>query len=230
MRFELFLDLRRPYAPWEWGLTVVAIAAAAGTFLAATRPSCSSTESRRADGRKDEGLGDRAVSTVSDCGGPRAADHSDVELLQVDSQEQLAEARQLVVEYADWLGIDLSFQDFDRELAEFPGEYSPPSGGILLARVGEQIAGCVALCRAGEVICEMKRLFVRAAFRGQGIGKRLATAIIDEARKKGYRRMRLDTLSWMTEAITLYESLGFEDIEPYRYNPFKDARFMELVL
>ena len=151
-------------------------------------------------------------------------------LVPAHAKENLVRVRELFIEYAEAIGIDLSFQDFADELADLPGEYAPPDGGVLLALVDGQPAGCVALRPFGEGICEMKRLYVRPAFRGRGIGLELANTIIDQARTVGYERMRLDTIPSMKPAITLYESLGFKTIKPYRYNPIEGARFMELIL
>lgn len=153
-----------------------------------------------------------------------------LQITTVESPQDLEAIRELFVEYAVSLGIDLSFQNFDRELAELPGEYAPPAGRLLLAIVDHQIAGCAALRKITDEFCEMKRLYVRSAFRGKAIGKELAIAAIAEARTIGYKCMRLDTLPAMQTAMRLHASLGFKDIEPYRYNPIAGSRFMELDL
>ena len=152
-------------------------------------------------------------------------------LFQASSNEDISQARSLFEEYEKSLGISLCFQNFDQEVAQLPGYYAPPDGRLLLAADDEQIAGCIALRKLGPGLCEMKRLFVRPAFRGTGLGRVLVESIIDEARKLGYAHMRLDTMPGrMDKAIALYRSVGFVEIEPYCENPAQDAKFMELDL
>ncbi len=149
---------------------------------------------------------------------------------QVLTKKQIRNAKKLFIEYANNLGVDLNFQNFQEELDKFPGYYSPPEGCIYLAYYGKKLAGCVALRKIKNDICEMKRLYIRLKFRGESIGKTLATMIIRKSREIGYKYMRLDTLPFMKEAITLYLALGFKEINPYRYNPFENAKFFELEL
>ena len=153
-----------------------------------------------------------------------------LKLLQVQTPKHVQQTRELFQEYQRSLGIDLCFQDFERELAGLPGEYAPPSGRLLLCFHDDILAGCVALRRMDETICEMKRLYVKPAFRGSHTGRALAQTVIDEARSIGYKKMRLDTLPSMIQAISLYRSLGFKEIKPYRLNPVPGALFMELDL
>jgi len=154
-----------------------------------------------------------------------------MEIIPANSIDGVESARELFKEYAAWLEIDLCFQDFDKELAELPGDYAPPDGRLLLAVQDQGVAGCIALRKIGEGICEMKRLFVREEFRGQGLGRQLVKAIIGEAKEIGYARLRLDTLPpKMNDAIALYRSLGFKEIEAYYQNPVPGAKFMELIV
>jgi ribosomal protein S18 acetylase RimI-like enzyme len=138
--------------------------------------------------------------------------------------------RALFGEYAASLGFDLSFQGFERELRELPGDYAPPRGGLLVARAGGEPAGCAALRPLDGETCEMKRLYVRPEFRGAGVGRALAEAVVEAARRAGYRRMRLDTVPSMQAARALYRTIGFREIEPYRFNPVPGTAFMELDL
>lgn len=145
-------------------------------------------------------------------------------------EADLDTVRVLLREYAAALGFSLDFQDFDRELAGLPGAYAPPAGALLLARDAGEAAGCVALRPIAPGTCEMKRLYVRPACRGRGVGALLAGAILTEARRRGYQRMRLDTVPGMEAAQALYERLGFRDIAPYTDNPVPGTRFLELEL
>ncbi len=144
-----------------------------------------------------------------------------------DGPADIATARELFLEYAASLGFDLSFQDFEHELAGLPGDYAAPGGCILLAEDGGAAAGCVAVRSLGDDVCEMKRLYVRPDWRQHGAGRALAGAALREARARGYRRMRLDTVPGMDAAIALYRALGFRAIAPYRKNPIPGALFFE---
>ncbi|MGB0036453.1 MAG: GNAT family N-acetyltransferase [Candidatus Acidiferrales bacterium] len=154
------------------------------------------------------------------------------------SKETITEASILFREYAAALTVDLTFQDFQKELASLPGEYAPPEGRLLIASIepavgsnsASGVAGCIGLRKIDAETCEMKRLFVRTDFRGMGVGRALALGVISAAREVGYLRMRLDTLPEMSQAQALYFSLGFKEIEPYRFNPIPGARFLELAL
>src|SRR6266436_6297932 len=154
-----------------------------------------------------------------------------MEIIQAHSANDISHARELFKEYEAWLEVDLCFQSFEKELAELPGKYAPPDGGLLLAVDDGKVAGCAALRKIGDGICEIKRLFLRSEFRGHGLGRKLAEEIIREAKQIGYERMRLDTLPpKMNDAIALYRSLGFKQIESYYDNPVPGAKFMELDL
>ena len=151
-------------------------------------------------------------------------------IVDAHGNEHLPTVRTLFREYADGVGVDLGFQGFERELAELPGEYVPPPGRLLLAFADDEAAGCVALRPFEPGVCELKRLYVRAAYRGTGLGRRLAEAVVDAGRAAGYDRMRLDTLPTMTAARELYRSLGFTEIEAYRPNPVHGTTYFELAL
>jgi len=150
---------------------------------------------------------------------------------QAKTKAEVAQARQLFFEYAQSLGFSLCFQNFDQELSGLPGDYSPPDGRLLLAKVEGELAGCVALHKLEPGICEMKRLYLRPKFRGRGLGRILANAVIAEARAVGYKMMRLDTVEpVMKDAVALYRQIGFYEIDPYRVNPMPGTLYMELQL
>jgi len=153
-----------------------------------------------------------------------------LKIIESYDKKALDEAVLLFEEYAEFLGFDLDFQDFADEVKNFPGGYAPPEGCLLLAEYDGRIAGCVALHKLKGDICEMKRLFVRPAFRGKKIGHKLIMEIIERARRIGYSVIRLDTVPQLEAANILYEKIGFADIEPYYFNPIEGARFMELEL
>jgi putative acetyltransferase len=179
-------------------------------------------------------------------------------IVQADTKELINHSASLFREYASGLSVNLSFQNFEKELAELPGGYAPPEGRLLLAFPDENLeasqqarlpvssasfassasstsssprpAGCIALRKTDSSTCEMKRLYVRPEFRGHRLGRTLALAAIQAAREIGYQRMRLDTLPEMAEAQVLYRSLGFKEIPPYRFNPIPGTRYLELDL
>jgi putative acetyltransferase len=155
----------------------------------------------------------------------------DVRIVSARSAEDFVAARRLFRAYADWLGVDLCFQGFEKEVAELPGAYASPAGRLLLAKVGDESAGCVALRPLDPGACEMKRLYVVPGFGGAGIGRRLAERIVEEGRAIGYRLMRLDTIpERMSAAQHVYRSLGFRQIPPYYHNPLDGVAMLELVL
>ena len=149
---------------------------------------------------------------------------------EATSTTELDMLRDLFREYEKFLQVDLCFQGFEQELANLPGKYAPPDGALLLALRNEQPVGCVALRKLEENICEMKRLYVKPQGRGTGLGKKLAEEIITIARQRGYMLMRLDTLETLTEAVSLYQRLGFRQVPPYYDNPLPGALYWELDL
>ncbi len=159
-------------------------------------------------------------------------DTPSVTLLPPTDPEELDAVRTLFREYADSLGVDLDFQGFDAELGALPGEYAPPRGQLLLARVDGAVAGCCALRPLDNAdypnAGEMKRLYVRKAFRGFGLGRQLAEAMLDAARQAGYACVLLDTLDDMEAARALYTDLGFEDIPPYYHNPLPGSHYLKV--
>jgi putative acetyltransferase len=154
-----------------------------------------------------------------------------IELIHVESGPNIDQIRVLFLEYARSLDFSLCFQSFDRELRELPGPYGLPDGRLILCRFDHGPAGCIALKKLEHGVCEMKRLYIRPEFRGHQLGLKLATHVIDEARRAGYVRMRLDTIpEAMPHAVNLYRSLGFKEIPPYYNNPLSQALYLELEL
>jgi len=154
-----------------------------------------------------------------------------LQIEQATTPEQIGLARELFQEYGASLNFSLCFQSFDKELAGLPGEYAPPHGRLLIAYLDSEAAGCVALHQFEPGIGEMKRLYVRPAFRGKRVGLALANAIIEAACEIGYERMRLDTVpSEMADAVKMYQRLGFHEIAPYRANPQPGTLYLELDL
>lgn len=150
---------------------------------------------------------------------------------QALTMSDLDEIRFLFREYESWLGLDLCFQDFEREIRELPGQYSSPGGLLMLAKFNNEPAGCAAFRQLSKTICEMKRLYVKPAYQGKGLGRSLAAAVIEGARTAGYTAMRLDTYApKMPNALRLYRSFGFNTIDKYYENPYSDIVYMELKL
>lgn len=149
-------------------------------------------------------------------------------ILVVHTPVQYQHARNMILKYQSWLGIDLSFQDFQKELEELSTMYGPPSGAMILAYDEQCPIGCVGLRDIGDGICEMKRMFILPEHQGKGIGKSLFAAFMTETERLGYERVRLDTLRALSKAISLYKAAGFTEIPPYRYNPDPEAIYMEL--
>lgn len=153
------------------------------------------------------------------------------EIVPADTSALVEQARALFTEYADSLGFSLCFQRFEEELASLPGAYAPPRGRLLLALVDDEAAARAGVRPVSDIRCEMKRLYVRPAFRGRGIGRALAEATVRAARSEGYAEMVLDTISaQMEDAVALYRELGFEDTEPYYDNPLPGVAHMRLEL
>jgi putative acetyltransferase len=153
-----------------------------------------------------------------------------LELIDSAAHPLLPATRELLREYQRSLNVDLCFQDFENELAELPGKYLPPDGRLYAAMVGEQLAGSVAMRRLNAHACEMKRLYLRPAFLGLGLGERLARQIIADATQAGYEQMLLDTLPTLKAALSLYVKLGFVETQAYTFNPLPGVKFLALQL
>jgi ribosomal protein S18 acetylase RimI-like enzyme len=144
--------------------------------------------------------------------------------------EELNEVKQIFIEYAEFLQVDLCFQNFEQELRTLHKVYNPPQGCIILAKEDEEVLGCIALKPIGEGVCEMKRLYVKPQTRGMGLGRKLVTELIRFAKESGYKTMKLDTLTTLESAIKLYQSMGFVKTNAYVYNPLNEVLYFELSL
>jgi ribosomal protein S18 acetylase RimI-like enzyme len=154
-----------------------------------------------------------------------------IEIVQAETDKHIEQAQKLFREYEAWFGLALCFQNFDEEVANLPDKYVLPEGRLFLAFADENLAGCIALRKLEDGVCEMKRLFVKDEFRGQKIGIALIEKLFEEAKNIGYQKMRLDTFpAKMGKAVSLYESYGFREIAPYYHNPYGETLFMELDL
>jgi ribosomal protein S18 acetylase RimI-like enzyme len=149
---------------------------------------------------------------------------------KLETAEEIIEAKELIIEYIKWLNQDLAFQNIDDELINFPQKYKEPDGTFVIAKYNDDVVGCVGLKKLDENICEMKRLFVKDRYKRKGIGRRLVKIIIEEAKNKKYKRMRLDTLKTMESALKIYYGNNFYKIEPYYYNPNNDVIYIEKTL
>jgi ribosomal protein S18 acetylase RimI-like enzyme len=149
---------------------------------------------------------------------------------KLDTEEETAKAKELIIEYVKWLNQDLAFQNIDDELTNFPQKYKEPDGTFIIAKYNGSVVGCVGLKSIDENICEMKRLFVTDKYKGKGIGKKLVEMVIEEARYKKYKKMRLDTLKAMENALKIYYKNNFYEIEPYYNNPGNDVVYIEKIL
>ena len=153
-----------------------------------------------------------------------------IEIEKISSEQDLEDVKQLFREYVEFLQVNLDFQDFENELAKLPAKYAEPEGSIFLAKVNGQPAGCIALWKLEDGVCEMKRLFVKSEFQGLGLGKMLANRLMEEAKNKGYLTMKLDTLKRLESANYLYASLGFGETQAYNFNPEPDIVYFEKAL
>lgn len=153
-----------------------------------------------------------------------------IDIIEGHTAEHIGHARSLFLEYASSLGFDLCFQGFDRELAELPGGYAPLAGRLLLARDDGEVVGCGAFRRLADGVCEMKRLYVKPAYQGRGVGRLLVMRLLEEGRAAGYARMYLDTLDSMVAAVGLYRSFGFVECPPYSYHPVPGTKCFDLRL
>jgi len=158
------------------------------------------------------------------------ANNEQLKIIPAKTVQDIDKIKKLFIEYQQFLGFDLCFQNFQDELDGLPGNYCPPDGRLFLSLINDKPVGCVALKKLEKDVCEMKRLYTKSKFRGKGFGRQLAIKIIEEAKLAGYKTMRLDTVSFLKEALSLYYSLGFKQTEAYCFNPRDDVIYMELDL
>jgi ribosomal protein S18 acetylase RimI-like enzyme len=149
---------------------------------------------------------------------------------KLESEEEIYLAKELILEYIKWLHVDLTFQNIDDELENFPGKYKSPDGEFIVAKQNDTVIGCVAIKKLENKICEMKRLFVKDKHKNKGIGKKLVEKIVEEAKKRNYEKMRLDTLNIMETALNIYYKNGFYEIKPYYNNPYNGVIYLEKIL
>jgi ribosomal protein S18 acetylase RimI-like enzyme len=149
---------------------------------------------------------------------------------KLETRDEILKAKELILEYIKWLDQDLSYQNIDDELSNFPEKYKEPFGAFIIAKIDENIIGCVGLKKLDDKICEMKRLYVHDKYKGNGIGKILTEKIIEEAKIKNYEKIRLDTFNKMEAALEIYYRNGFQKITPYYHNPYEGVVFLEKIL
>lgn len=154
----------------------------------------------------------------------------DIEIILARREDDFQAAKNLILDYVAWLGMDLSFQNVNAELADLPAMYAEPTGGLLLVTVNGQYAGVAGIRKFADGECELKRMFVRAEYRNLGLGHRLMTEALALAKHLGYETVKLDTADFIQAAIRLYRANGFVEIPPYRFNPHEQARYFELKL
>jgi len=149
---------------------------------------------------------------------------------KIETSDEILGAKNLIIEYIQWLDHDLGYQNIDDELNNFPEKYKEPEGAFIIAKDGNAVIGCVGIRKLEDTICEMKRLFVNDRYKGLGIGRKLVEKIIEEAKTKNYKKMRLDTLSTMESALKMYYKNDFYNIKPYYNNPNANAQYLERIL
>jgi N-acetylglutamate synthase-like GNAT family acetyltransferase len=149
---------------------------------------------------------------------------------KLETKDEILKTKTLILEYIKWLNQDLSYQNIDDELLNFPEKYKEPSGAFVIAKIDENVIGCAGLKKFSDEICEMKRLYVLDNFKGKGIGKKLTEKIIAEAKTKNYEKMRLDTFDKMEAALEIYYKNGFKKIDPYYHNPYEGVIYLEKIL